>query len=180
MASIPRKIHTLNSDIFRPQNLLYFTTTKKLNWWTVWWTKLLASYNFQIYYQNGSENRQVNTLSWRLDLTTNEAQERLLFTGKEIKLVLDKLEIVTLYQSNPSKQKEVLARDQTKVISKHHNRSLLGHPGQGKKIELIQQNYRFLNIRRIVEEYIKQCTTCAQNKPTRHKPYSKQQQIKVS
>ena len=34
-------------------------------------------------------------------------------------------------------------------------------------------------MRKAVEKYIKQCTTCAQNKPARHKPYGKQQQIKV-
>ena len=34
-------------------------------------------------------------------------------------------------------------------------------------------------MRKAVKEYIKMFTTCAQNKPARHKPYDKQQQIKV-
>ena len=35
-------------------------------------------------------------------------------------------------------------------------------------------------MRKAVEDYIQQCTTCAQNKSTRHKPYGKQQQIEAS
>ena len=53
--------------------------------------------------------------------------------GKEITLVLDKSEIVTLYQDNTSRQKEIPDRNQKKVISKHHNRPLLGHPRRDKQ-----------------------------------------------
>ena len=66
------------------------------------------------------------------------------------------------------------------MISNHHDGPLLGHPGRDKTIELIQQRYQFLNMRKAVKDYIRQCTTCAQNKSTRHKPYDKQQQIEVS
>ena len=38
------------------KNLLYLTMTKELNRQQVWWAELLASYNFQIHYQKGSEN----------------------------------------------------------------------------------------------------------------------------
>ena len=65
------------------------------------------------------------------------------------------------------------------MISDHHNGPLLGHLGYDKTIELIQQRYQFLNMRKAMEDYIRQCTTCAQNKSTRHKPYSKQQQIEA-
>ena len=65
------------------------------------------------------------------------------------------------------------------MISDHHNGPLLGHPGRDKTIELIQQRYQFPNMRKALEDYIRQCTTCAQNKSTRHKPYGKQQQIEA-
>ena len=161
------------------KNLSYFTITKKLNRQQVRWAKLLASYNFQIHYRKGSENGRADALSQRLDLTTEETQERSLFTGKEKTLVLDKPEVATLHQDNTSRQRHVPEKDQRKVISDHHNGPLLGHPGCDKKIELIQQRYQFLNMRKTVEDYIRQCTTCAQNKSTRHKPYGKQQQIEA-
>ena len=65
------------------------------------------------------------------------------------------------------------------MISNHHNGPLLGHPGRDKTIELIQQRYQFLNMRKAVKDYIQQCTTCAQNKSTRYKPYGEQQQIEA-
>ena len=150
------------------KNLSYFTTTKKLNRQQVRWAELLASYNFQIHYRKGSENRRADALSRRSDLTTEETQERSLFTGKGKTLVLDKPEVATLHQGNATKQRHVPEKDQRKVISDHHNGPLLGHPGRDKAIELIQQRYQFLNMKKAVEDYIQQCTTCAQNKSTRH------------
>ena len=161
------------------KNLSYFTTIKKLNRQQVRWAELLASYNFQIHYRKGSENGQADALSQKSDLTTEETQERSLFIGKGKILVLDKPEVATLHQGNAPKQRHVPEKDQRKVISDYHNGPLLGHPGRDKTIELIQQRYQFPNMRKAVEDYIRQCTTCAQNKSTRHKPYSKQQQIEA-
>ena len=73
----------------------------------------------------------------------------------------------------------VLEEDQEKMISEHHNRPLLGHSGQDKTIELIQQIYTFLKMRKAVKKYIQKRTTCAKNKPARHKPYKEQQQIEA-
>ena len=161
------------------KNLSYFTTTKKLNQRQVRWAELLASYNFQIHYWKGSENKLADALSQRSDLTTEETQERPLFIGKGKTLVLDKPEVAILYQDNTPRQRHVSEKDQKKVISDHHNEPLLEHPGRDKTIELIQQRYQFLNMRKAVEDYIQQCPTYAQNKSIRHKPYSKQQQIEA-
>ena len=117
------------------KNLSYFTTTKKLNQPQVRWAELLASYNFLIHYWKGSENGQADSLSQRSDLTTEETQERSLFTGKKKTLILDKPEVATLHQDNTSRQRHVPEKDQRKVISNHHDGSLLGHPGRDKMIE---------------------------------------------
>ena len=85
------------------KNLSYFTTTKKINRRQVRWTELLASYNFQIHYWKGSENGRADALSQRSDLTTEETQERSLFTGKGKILVLNKPEVATLHQGNAPK-----------------------------------------------------------------------------
>ena len=65
------------------------------------------------------------------------------------------------------------------MISEHHNKPPLGHPGQDKTIEPIQRKYTFLKMREAVEKYIWKCTTCAKNKLARHKPYGEQQQIEA-
>ena len=123
------------------KNLSYFTTTKKLNQQQVRWAELLASYNFQIHYRKGSKNGQADALSQKSNLTTEETQERSLFTGKGKTLVLDKPKVATLHQDNTSRRRHVPEKDQRKVISNHHNGPLLGHPGRDKTIELIQQKY---------------------------------------
>ena len=79
------------------KNLSYFTTTKKLNRRQVRWAELLASYDFQIHYRKGSENGRADALSQRSNLTTEETQERSLFTRKGKTLVLDKPEVATLH-----------------------------------------------------------------------------------
>ena len=136
------------------KNLSYFTTTKKLNRQQVRWAEILASYNFQIHYRKGSENGRADALSQRSDLTTEETQEQSLFTGKGKTLVLDKPEVAILHQDNIPRQRHVPEKDQRKVINDHHNGPLLGHPGRDKTIELIQQRYQFLNMRKAVEDYI--------------------------
>ena len=85
------------------KNLSYFTTTKKLNRQQVRWAELLASYKFQIHYWKGLENGRADALSQRSDLTTEETQERSLFTGKGKTLVLDKPEVATFHQDNTSR-----------------------------------------------------------------------------
>ena len=87
-------------------------------------------------------------------LTIEETQKRSLFTGKGKTLVLDKPKVAILHQDNTSRQKHVPEKDQRKVISNHHNGPLLEHPGRDKMIELIQQRYQFLNMRKAVEDYI--------------------------
>ena len=103
MASIPRRIYTPNSGIFRPQELVILHNNEKVKLTTglmdrttylIWLSDPLAK---------KSENRQANALSQRSDLTMNEIQEQLLFAEKETTLVLDKPEITTLYQGNTSR-----------------------------------------------------------------------------
>jgi hypothetical protein len=57
------------------KNLTYFTTTKVLNRRQVRWAELLASYNFQIHYQKGSENGRADALSRRSDHREGPARE---------------------------------------------------------------------------------------------------------
>ena len=136
------------------KNLSYFTTTKKLNQQQVQWAELLASYNFLIHYQKGSENGQADALSRQSDLLTKDTQERSLLTGKGTTLVFDKPEVATFQNIKVLECQLVPEKDREKVINKHYNRPLLGHPGQDKTIELIQRKYAFPKMRKAVEEYI--------------------------
>ena len=43
--------------------------------------------------------------------------------------------------------------------------------GTEKTMEHVSQNYYFPNMRKRVERYVQNCTTCQQDKPARHLPY---------
>ena len=58
------------------KNLIYFTTTKVLNWWQVHWSEELLNFNFEIHYWKGSENIKADALSWRSDYIKDKSQTR--------------------------------------------------------------------------------------------------------
>ena len=60
-----------------------------------------------------------------------------------------------------------------KIITLHHNLPLHGHPGIEKTAEKIAQNYYFPNLRKMAQNYMKNCETCTRNKASRHQSYGK-------
>ena len=65
------------------------------------------------------------------------------------------------------------------VIRDHHDDPLLGHPGVSKTLELIQRVYAAPNLRATVEQYIRECICCQQNKSARHAKYGQIQFAEV-
>jgi RNase H-like domain found in reverse transcriptase/Reverse transcriptase (RNA-dependent DNA polymerase)/Integrase zinc binding domain/Chromo (CHRromatin Organisation MOdifier) domain/Retrotransposon gag protein len=64
------------------KNLIYFTTTKKLNRRQVRWSETLAKYNFKITYRKGTENARADALSRRSDfMGKTDRKETLLKEG---------------------------------------------------------------------------------------------------
>jgi hypothetical protein len=53
------------------------------------------------------------------------------------------------------------------VLQQHHDGPMSGHPGRDKTIELVLQNYWWLEIRKDVERYIAGCSQCQWIKPCR-------------
>ena len=57
------------------------------------------------------------------------------------------------------------------IIGDHHDDPLHGHPGVAKTMELIGREYAAPGMRASVEQYIKECIQCQQNKSARHTKY---------
>jgi hypothetical protein len=55
-----------------------------------------------------------------------------------------------------------------KVIQDYHEDPAQGYPGVVKTLELIQRTYTALKIRRYIEQFIKECVPCQQNKALRY------------
>src|ERR1700738_1241831 len=53
----------------------------------------------------------------------------------------------------------------------HHDAASAGYLRQEKTLELVTQNFHWLSMRKMVNEYVNTCDTCARNKATQHKPH---------
>ena len=50
------------------------------------------------------------------------------------------------------------------IMASHHDLPLYRHLGTEKTAEKIAQNYYFLNLRKTVQNYVKNCETCIRDK----------------
>ncbi len=66
-----------------------------------------------------------------------------------------------------------------KLISRHHNNTLVGHFGIKKTWELIARKYYWPTLRTDVEFYINGCNVCLASKSVMHKPYGNLQSLPV-
>jgi hypothetical protein len=58
-----------------------------------------------------------------------------------------------------------------KLIQMHHNTPVHGHPGISKTIQIVEQNYRWPQMCKEIQDYIQGCTDCqchkVNNRPTK-------------
>ena len=59
----------------------------------------------------------------------------------------------------------------TKIISSSHDPPAAGHSGRKKTFELISRDFWWPKVRSTIEQYIRNCDTCARIKPVRHAPF---------
>jgi hypothetical protein len=60
---------------------------------------------------------------------------------------------------------------QLELLEIRHNGMPAGHFGVAKTLELLQRDYHWNGMRRMVKKYIKGCDDCCRAKASRHKPY---------
>lgn len=57
------------------------------------------------------------------------------------------------------------------MIKEHHDTPAAGHPGVAKTLELLAREYTWIDHRKDVERYVRNCHVCKHAKPVRHAPY---------
>lgn len=152
------------------KNLLNFTTTKTLNRRQVRWAEELGQYKFRIHYTPGKENGRADALSRRPDYMQGHEQTQATILRQEADGTL-----VPNQQFNMTN----VAQDDNDLIRAHHDPPTYGHPGVRGTMDAIKQRHQVPELRRKVEEYIKQCIHCQRNKPNRHLPYGKAQAHRI-
>ena len=170
------------------KNLVSFTTTKVLNRRQVRWSELLGQYKFKISYTPGKDNGRADALSRRSDyMGTKEVfNQSILKINSDGSLSANsKHELnATLRILNDDKERFPIEKGKylisnnkiNECIRNYHDDPLQGHPGVTRTLQLIRRSCKFGEMKRHVEEYIKKCQCCQQNKHSTHAKYGYLQQ----
>ena len=67
----------------------------------------------------------------------------------------------------------------TRVLQEKHDHPTSSHFGFNKTLELVRRDYTWPSMRRDTKNFVSQCTLCARNKPSRHRPYGLLQPLPI-
>ena len=173
----------VSTEVFTDhENLLTWTTTKKLNRRQVRWSELLGRYHFSIKRVAGKDNGRADAISRRPDLMDREPKERTVLKinddGSLSAANEEFLEVMEILQDNQEQfpvSRNKLHIPQERIwdcIRMHHDSPEHGHGGITNTIKAIQRNCHFKDMKKHVTEFVKQCEKCQKNKHSTHKKYT--------
>jgi len=55
-----------------------------------------------------------------------------------------------------------------RLIQEHHDTALAGHPGRAKTFDLLDRKYYWKDMRKQVDQYVRNCHSCQRSKTSRH------------
>jgi transposase InsO family protein len=58
-----------------------------------------------------------------------------------------------------------------RLLKEHHDKPSAGHPGRAKTLELLSREYYWPQMRKYVDQYVKNCNVCVRSKAPRNAPY---------
>ena len=142
-------------------NLQYWKSPRNLNCCTTRWHADLQEYDFQIEYIPGKTNVPSDFLSRppTADRGKDDNQGITIIPPERCK---------TLSIEGKTKIPPILEVKRG-LMNLYHNSHLAGHPGQDETLRKLQEKYWWPNMRQWVEDYIKGCATCQQNKILTHR-----------
>jgi hypothetical protein len=60
---------------------------------------------------------------------------------------------------------------QLRLIQAHHNAPLAGHLGRAKTFDLLDRQYYWKDMRKQVDQYVRNCHSCQQSRSSRHSTF---------
>jgi len=178
-------------------NLQYYWHPQKINWRVAWYINFLEEFNYQLQHIPGMHDH-TDALSRRLDYNDGTGDNEQVIALKEevfkCALLMAKIdEKLRRWQKDGQdriedwenkyhihKQSdgtwyrgEALvvagdAEDHQRLLEIYHDGQMAGHLGVAKTLWLLTCDYWWLDICDIVQEYIRGCTWCQENKTNMH------------
>jgi hypothetical protein len=180
------------------KNLTYWKSPRKLTGRTARWHEKLQDYNFRIIHVQGKNNTPADALSRPSEDERQRDERQVTLLPPEVFLKLantgneDSLEhLLVQEQRRHSKWIEERGGRQTegttlwiaedgrtlvppsdelkrRIMHAYHD-GLAGHPGRDETIRKVLQRFDWPGARQWVEQYVRGCATCQQNKNLTHK-----------
>ncbi|MBW0546666.1 hypothetical protein O181_086381 [Austropuccinia psidii MF-1] len=60
---------------------------------------------------------------------------------------------------------------QLRILQRHHNSPLAGHPGQEKTLKLVKRDFHWSGMTQFIKDYVSSCQQCSRNKNIHHKKF---------
>ncbi|MBW0482592.1 hypothetical protein O181_022307 [Austropuccinia psidii MF-1] len=60
---------------------------------------------------------------------------------------------------------------QLRILQKHNDSPLAGHPGQEKTLKLVKQDIHWSRMTQLIKDYVSSCHQCSRNKNIHHKKF---------
>ncbi|MBW0584608.1 hypothetical protein O181_124323, partial [Austropuccinia psidii MF-1] len=58
-----------------------------------------------------------------------------------------------------------------RILQKHHDSPLAGHPGQEKTLKLVKWDFHWSSMTQFIQDYVSSCQQCSRNKNIHHKKF---------
>ena len=176
-------------------NLQYWREPHKVPWWIAWEMMELEEYNFKLVHIKGRENGRADALSrWPSYDQGEEDNEGVVVLSKH--LFIQTAHTITYKPEEPPQQDETILKpwinshdlkkikgewwkgqrkvdtqgtnDKRKIIQAYHDLPTYSHPGISQTFYLVSRYYWWPEMKKDVQEYVKGCAQCQQNKVNTH------------
>jgi len=138
------------------ENLKYFKSPQKISARQARWNEFLQDYNFELVHFPGKSNTIADLLSRRKDF------EGGVNPNENVTLLPDHLFARKVYLKDDPDERR-------KILQEIHDTPVGGHPGISNTWNIIRRRYEGPRLRQFVEEYIKGCAKCQENKVITHR-----------
>jgi len=142
-------------------NLQYWKAPQNLNRRTAQWHVDLQEYNYEIEYIPGKANVTSDFLSQPPG--TDQGKE------DNQSIIVIPPECCRVISTQGKIQVPPILEVKQGLMNLYHDHPLAGHPGRDETLRKVQERYSWPYMRQWIEDYVKGCATCQQNKILTHK-----------